>query len=513
MSLNRFQQPFIQDFPCDTTLNTVQRQTPDVLSALVKPVHFLKAELITLNEDFLKNFAVELPVNKEFESFLNADVPEEMPTYATAYAGHQFGNWAGQLGDGRAIFAGEIRDKAGNPWEFQWKGAGATPYSRRGDGRAVLRSTIREYLMSEAMYHLGIPTTRSVSLSVTGEDVMRDIMYNGNPKFEKGALMIRAAESFLRFGHFEFLTANGKTDLLKKLADLTIERYFPEIQALGKEKYLEFFKTVRNKTVSLMVEWYRVGFVHGVMNTDNMSVLGLTMDYGPYAMMEEYDLGFTSNTTDLPGRRYAFGRQGNIALWNLNALANALFPLLGEAEPLEEILNGFERIFWNEFDGMMMRKFGIENFDPESDKEFLNGWQKMMIALKPDYTLFFTELIKFRNSDKDFNPENFLYKSIYAKEEKLLNEFLKSYSVRLELNSISEMESLELMKKTNPQFILRNFQLYKAAQEAEHGNFDLFFQLNDALKFPYKNRLPELICKRPNWAEGVAGCSMLSCSS
>lgn len=262
-----------------------------------------------------------------------------------------------------------------------------------------------------------------------------------------------------------------------------------------------------------MVEWYRVGFVHGVMNTDNMSVLGLTMDYGPYAMIEEYDLGFTSNTTDLPGRRYAFGRQGSIALWNLNALANALFPLIGEAEPLEEILNGFERIFWNEFDGMMMRKFGIENFDPESDKEFLNGWQKMMIALKPDYTLFFTQLIKFRNSDKDFNPENFLYKSISAKEEKLLNEFLKSYSERLELNSISEMESLELMKKTNPQFILRNFQLYKAAQEAEHGNFNLFFQLNDALKFPYKNRLPELICKRPNWAEGVAGCSMLSCSS
>ena len=200
-------------------------------------------------------------------AFLNAaSLPENIKTYATAYAGHQFGNWAGQLGDGRAIYAGEIQNKNGRKTEIQWKGAGATPYSRHADGRAVLRSSVREYLMSEAMHHLQIPTTRALSLSFTGENVMRDMMYDGNPEYEKGAVMIRTAESFLRFGHFELISAQQEIETLQKLNDFTIENYFPEIDSKSPVKYADLFQNIAERTADLMVDWYRVGFVHGVMN-------------------------------------------------------------------------------------------------------------------------------------------------------------------------------------------------------------------------------------------------------
>lgn len=511
MSELNLQQPFTDRFPGDETYNPVQRQTPGKLYALVHPLQFKEAELIAVNKELALQFGFEFPLNPAAEKLLNASVSDEIPTYATAYAGHQFGHWAGQLGDGRAIFAGEITDKNGQPWELQWKGAGATPYSRHADGRAVLRSTIREYLMSEAMYHLGVPTTRGLSLSLTGEKVVRDIMYDGNPAFEKGALMVRTAESFLRFGHFEWLNAQGDVQLLQNLADWTIQRYFKEIHSEGKQKYLDFFREVRDRTLEMIIHWLRVGFVHGVMNTDNMSVLGLTIDYGPYAMMEEYDLKFTSNTTDLPGMRYAFGKQGNIALWNLNALANALFPLIQEVELLQEMLDEFEGIFWNKFDAMMLEKLGITSTNKTKASELLKEWQLMMIDLKPDYTLFFVELMKW-HEEKTYQPENFMYTVLTTEQENRLQKFLRSYKGFFSSNE-AQKSAFNRMKKVNPQFILRNFQLYKAAQEAENGNFDYFFRLNEALKNPYENRFDDLQQKRPDWASGVPGCSMLSCSS
>lgn len=339
MNLQNITQRYLSLFPGDFSENPMQRQTPKVLFATTKIVEFKEPELIIFNEKLAEEIGLGAIENQEDLQFLNAQsVPLSMKTYATAYAGHQFGNWAGQLGDGRAIYAGEITNAQGKTTEIQWKGAGATPYSRHADGRAVLRSSLREYLISEAMHHLNIPTTRALSLSFTGENVMRDVLYDGNPAYEKGAVITRTAESFLRFGHFELLAAQNEIGTLQELADFTLENYFPQINLDHEEKYLLLFKEIAERTADLMVEWYRVGFVHGVMNTDNMSILGLSIDYGPFSFLDEYDLNFTPNTTDLPGRRYAFGNQGKIAQWNLWQLANALYPLIKDEKKLEEVL-------------------------------------------------------------------------------------------------------------------------------------------------------------------------------
>ena len=302
MNLKNINQNFTQKFPGDFSENTMQRQTPEVLFCFIKPAEFDNTKLIDFNE----NLSVEIGLGalENDKDFLVAqNLPSNVRTYATAYAGHQFGNWAGQLGDGRAIYAGEIINE-NHQTEIQWKGAGATPYSRHADGRAVLRSSIREYLMSEAMFHFGIPTTRALSITKTGEDVVRDMQYSGNPQKEQGAVVVRTAESFLRFGHFELLSARNQPALLKQLADYTIENFYPEVNSeKNHNKYLDWFQAVCDRTLKMIIHWYRVGFVHGVMNTDNMSILGLTIDYGPFSMMDGYDLEFTPNTTDLPGKR------------------------------------------------------------------------------------------------------------------------------------------------------------------------------------------------------------------
>src|SRR5690606_7039952 len=244
---------------------------------------------------------------------------------------------------GRAITLGEWPAPSGS-WELQLKGAGPTPYSRMADGRAVLRSSVREYLMSEAIHHLGIPTTRALSLVTTGDQVMRDMFYDGNPEYEPGAIILRAAPSFLRFGSFEMPAARRETENLQQLVNWTISRFYSHLE--GDDKVLQFFREVTERTARLMVEWQRVGFVHGVMNTDNMSILGLTIDYCPYSFMHDYAPNFAHNTADHPGRRYAFGNQASIGYWNCGRLASALLPLFDASEPLEEALHSYENVFW-----------------------------------------------------------------------------------------------------------------------------------------------------------------------
>ena len=512
MGLNKFKQTFIDEFPGDHSWNPMQRQTPGKLYSMVNPIGFPDAKIIVKNDKLLKEFGFELPLSEEIKNILNANIPQSFPTYATAYAGHQFGNWAGQLGDGRVIFLGEILDKNNQTWEIQWKGVGATPYARHADGRAVLRSSIREYLMSEAMHHLNIPTTRALSLSLSGENVMRDILYNGNPEYESGALMTRAAKSFLRFGHFEFLAAQEDVSDLKNLADWTVERYFPEIQSKGKQKYIDFYQEVIHLTIKMIVNWYRVGFVHGVMNTDNMSILGLSIDYGPFATLEEYDLNFTSNTTDLPGRRYAFGQQANIALWNLNALGNALYPIIKDVKVLENALDSYEGLFWNSYDQMMGEKLGFDEFRT-SDKDILNAWQSMMMHLQLDYNLFFVELMKLYGDQESIDLDRISYQNISDKQQKRFDDFIQLYKNRISSNMISKSESLEKMKRANPQFVLRNYQLFEAIESAEKQDYSLLFKLIEALENPYENKFPDLQKKRPDWANNKPGCSMLSCSS
>ena len=266
------------------------------------------------------------------EVFVGNRLLPGMKPIATCYGGHQFGNWAGQLGDGRAINLGEARGRDGKRWTLQLKGAGPTPYSRTADGLAVLRSSLREYVCSGAMFHLRVPTTRALSLALTGEDVVRDILYDGHPAPEPGAVVCRVAPSFTRFGHFEILAARRETDLLGRFLDFTIASDFPHLldEADAKARRIGWFREVAERTATMVAEWMRVGFVHGVMNTDNMSVLGLTIDYGPYGWLESFDPDWTPNTTDAATRRYRFGQQPAIAQWNLLQLANAVFPLIGD---------------------------------------------------------------------------------------------------------------------------------------------------------------------------------------
>ena len=514
MNLNQIKQPFTENFPGDFSGNTMQRQTPKMLFAAVEPSGFEHPELLIFNQKLSDEIGLgKYNEDSDLKFLAGTDLPQNIKTYATAYAGHQFGKWAGQLGDGRAIYAGEIENNKGEKFEIQWKGAGATPYSRHADGRAVLRSSVREYLMSEAMFHLNIPTTRALSLILSGENVLRDIMYSGNPQYEKGAVVVRSAETFLRFGHFELLAAQKETQTLKKLLDFTIENYFPEIQSEDEQKYKDFFETVCKKTADLMVEWYRVGFVHGVMNTDNMSILGLSIDFGPYSMLDEYDLNFTPNTTDLPGRRYAFGKQGQIAQWNLWQLANSLFQVIEDEKFLEKTLNEFGNYFWKKHDEMLSRKFGFEQLI-SGDDDFFTQWQSMMQELSLDYTLFFNLIEKKYSEEISIDDiSKISYQNI---DETLLEKFRNfhdDYKKRLSKNIFSETDSKEMMRKTNPKFILRNYLLYQCIEELDNGKNDLLLKLLEALENPYEEIFPEFSVKRPNGFEGVAGCSMLSCSS
>lgn len=513
MNIERISQPFIEKFPGDFSNNPMQRNTPKVLFSTIQPAGFEKPELIAFNEALSEEIGLGKFEDKDLDFLAGSNLPKNVRTYATAYAGHQFGNWAGQLGDGRAIMAGEIADANGKRTEIQWKGPGATPYSRHADGRAVLRSSVREYLMSEAMYHLGIPTTRALSLAFTGEDVVRDIMYSGNPQLEKGAVIIRTAESFLRFGHFELLSAQREYNTLQELADFTIENYFPEITSSEPQKYKDFFENICTRTADLMVEWFRVGFVHGVMNTDNMSVLGLTIDYGPYSMMDEYDLNFTPNTTDLPGRRYAFGKQGQISQWNLWQLANALHPLIKDEKFLEDILNLYGTYFWEAHDTMLCKKFGFDQL-LKTDEDFFTNWQGLMQELEFDYTLFFNQLEKLTpESDAQEHFKDVSYGILNDEKVSKLKDFIKKYESRLSLNSISRETSLKIMEETNPKFILRNYLLYECIEEINNGGSEMLDKLTEALKSPYQEVFPEFSAKRPPSYDDTAGCSTLSCSS
>ncbi|PKF75273.1 protein adenylyltransferase SelO [Chryseobacterium sp. PMSZPI] len=513
MNIESISQPFIKKFPGDFSNNPMQRNTPKVLFATIKPAGFDAPQLIAFNETLSEEIGLGKFEEQDLSFLAGNDLPENIQSYATAYAGHQFGNWAGQLGDGRAILAGEIINNSGKKTEIQWKGAGATPYSRHADGRAVLRSSVREYLMSEAMYHLGVPTTKALSLTLTGEDVVRDMMYNGNPQLEKGAVIIRTAESFLRFGHFELMSAQAEYKTLQELADFAIENYFPEITSSGDQKYKDFFQNICNRTADLMVEWFRVGFVHGVMNTDNMSILGLTIDYGPYSMMDEYDLNFTPNTTDLPGRRYAFGKQGQISQWNLWQLANALHPLIKDEKFLEDALNQYGTYFWEKHDRMLCRKFGFDTLQKD-DEEFFINWQALMQELQLDYTLFFNRLEKLSfETNIQLHFKDISYIPLNEEKQKKLENFVKAYLLRLNLNNISQDEALTMMGETNPKFILRNYLLYECIEEINNGTTDILKKLTLALENPYKELYPEFSVTRPSDYNDITGCSTLSCSS
>ena len=392
-----------------------------------------------------------------------------MQSYASCYGGHQFGHWAGQLGDGRAIGLGEAVNPAGKRWELQLKGSGLTPYSRRGDGLAVLRSSIREFLCSEAMHHLGIPTTRALSVITTGDTVVRDMFYDGHPRAEPGAVVCRVAPSFTRFGHFEIFFNRNEKKLIEQLLDFTLSRDFPELSAVGTvtERRARWFAEVCARTAWLMVEWMRVGFVHGVMNTDNMSILGLTIDYGPYGWIDNFDPAWTPNTTDRQGRRYCFGRQPEIARWNLARLADALTSLIPRPE-LDAGLARFDAVYTEGFCAMQVKKFGWRAWR-DSDAEIIDQAYALMHDAEVDMTDFFRRLadVTVLAPDIDLLRPAFYREDLFQRYRAAFSAWLLAYANRVMIENTGESNEQRRarMNAVNPRFVLRNYIAQQAIEQ------------------------------------------------
>ncbi len=407
---------------------------------------------------------------------------------------------------------------------MQLKGAGRTPYSRTADGRAVLRSSVREYLCSEAMHNLGVPTTRALSLVGTGETVVRDMFYDGNPQAEPGAVVCRVAPSFVRFGNFEILAASDEHDALKKLADYVIREHFPELGHPSPATYARWFDEICRRTAALIAEWMRVGFVHGVMNTDNMSILGLTIDYGPYGWLEGYDPGWTPNTTDAQGRRYCFGRQPQIAQWNLVRLANALYPLLGDKAPLEQGLTTYADTF-NTLSGRnAAAKLGLRSLDQPGDEALLNDLYALLQEIETDMTLFFRGLSAVPVEEAAADDEALvepLRREFYTAEGTApahvarVAGWLRRYGTRSRQDGAVLAERRDRMNRVNPKYVLRNYLAQLAIDGLEQGDASFLERLMAVLRRPYDEQPPhdDLAERRPEWARHKPGCSALSCSS
>jgi serine/tyrosine/threonine adenylyltransferase len=513
-----FDNRFIRELPGDPITTNETRQVAHVSWSSVMPTRVAAPVLLAYSHEMAATLGLD-DAAMQSQAMVNALSGNEllpgMQPYATCYGGHQFGHWAGQLGDGRAIYLGEAINAAGERWEMQLKGAGPTPYSRRADGRAVLRSSIREFLCSEAMHHLGIPTTRALSLIATGDKVVRDMFYDGNPQAEQGAIVCRVAPSFTRFGHFEILAARGENDLLLKLVDFTIDRDYPHLK-LNPEKYAVWFSEICERTALMIVGWMQVGFVHGVMNTDNMSILGLTIDYGPYGWVDNFDPGWTPNTTDAGGKRYAFGRQPEIARWNLERLADALGSVFADDTALAEGLERYDEIYNREFNCVFAQKFGLKNLEGD-DGDLINDVFALMQKSEVDMTGFFRQLAEIEMSKPSLDV---LHSAFYLQEKwrQFRPEFaawLTRYVARVSADAQPDAQRVSAMNQVNPRYVLRNYLAQQAIDKAEQGDVNMIHELLDVMRNPYVEQRgrESFAAKRPDWARHKAGCSMLSCSS
>ncbi len=523
----KFDNRFVRELPADPEGDNFRRQVSGACFSRVQPTRVAAPRLVAYSREAaaLLDLSEEVCRSAQFtELFVGNRLLAGMEPFAMCYGGHQFGNWAGQLGDGRAINLGEVVNRENERWLLQLKGAGPTPYSRQADGLAVLRSSIREFLCSEAMHHLGVPTTRALSVITTGELVERDMFYDGHPKDEPGAVVCRMAPSFLRFGNYEILTARGEIDLLRKLVDYTIRTDFPHLGEPSVPAYIKWFEEICRTTAAMIVHWMRVGFVHGVMNTDNMSILGLTIDYGPYGWLEGYEADWTPNTTDAHGRRYSYSNQPQIGQWNLLQLANALYPLVQQVEPLQEALGSYNTLFLKGWNEMMAGKIGLQRFAVETDDSLIGELVEILQLVETDMTIFFRNLAHITADCRPDDAENraaalapayYKEEDITAEYRQRLNRWIKSYINRLQHDGLSKEKRKEQMDSVNPKYVLRNYLAQLAIDKAEQGDFSLVEELLDLLRDPYGEQ-PEreqYAGRRPEWARNRAGCSMLSCSS
>jgi uncharacterized protein YdiU (UPF0061 family) len=511
---------YTNELNADDNLVNRPRQVKGASYSYVNPEIFPKAHIIHEITAVKEMLGLDSYDPKQFNALMTGQLNfDQMKPYAMAYGGHQFGHWAGQLGDGRAINIAEIRGEDHN-WVLQLKGSGPTPYSRGADGFAVLRSSIREYLMSEAMYHLGISTTRALTLALTEKEVLRDVLYNGNPAMEKGAVVCRVAPTFIRFGNFQLFAARKDFDNLKKLTDYTIQQFYPQLGQPGPKTYELFFKEVASRSMEMVLNWQRVGFVHGVMNTDNMSILGQTIDYGPYGWLENYDPSWTPNTTDAQHKRYRYGNQPYIVLWNLTQLANAIYPLINDPKGLEKILEDFQTNFKQANQNMMLEKIGVFGDTEQSDEQLIRQLEKLLFQTEMDMTLFFRNLNKYNPQQREAHldllaKDSYLPMNRFAEFEAEWISWLSDYADRLKSDTEHETDRLSRMNKVNPKYVLRNYMAQLAIDAADKGDYTVIDELYTLLKRPYDEQPDQekWFAKRPDWARDKIGCSMLSCSS
>jgi len=449
--------------------------------------------------------------NAQFRDLISGNqLTKQCQPVASIYAGHQFGHFVPQLGDGRALLLGEIKNSKNEYWELQLKGSGITPYSRRGDGRAVLRSTIREYLCSEAMYSLGIPSTRALAMVDSKEEVYRE-------QLENGAVLARLSPSFIRFGHFELFAARNQHKQVKQLADFVIKHYFSEVltqsidtpQLASKNPYALFLYEVVNKTAQLIAQWQAVGFSHGVMNTDNMSILGLTIDYGPFAFLDQYERNYICNHSDHQGR-YSFQNQPAIAYWNLARLAESLLSLMSIDEA-NEVLAHYEQLYSEYYLSLMHQKLGF--FTLASTAEIARERDTLVLSLltimedsKVDYSVFFRLL----STQESHNPGDlFLHRPAYDKWYRHYKQVMKK---TVECDNLAWQQRQKQMQAINPKYILRNYMaqiaIEKAVEQQDYSEIDKLFTL---LQTPYDEHpdMAHYAASPPDWAETIS----VSCSS
>ncbi|MBN9430302.1 MAG: YdiU family protein [Burkholderiales bacterium] len=434
------------------------------------------------------------------ECFIGNRLPAGADPLAAVYAGHQFGVWAGRLGDGRALLLGEIAGPTGN-WEVQLKGAGRTPYSRGADGRAVLRSSIREFLCSEAMHALGVPSTRALAIVASDAPVFRETV-------ETAAVVTRLSPSFVRFGTFEYFYAADRPDLLRVLADYVIGRFYPEL-AQAANPYLALLGEVMRRTARLVARWQSLGFCHGVMNTDNMSVLGLTIDYGPFGFLDGFDANHICNHSDDSGR-YSYAMQPRIAEWNCWCLGQALMPLIaergGSAEDAQAVLGGWQAEFGPALEAALRAKLGLaERHD--DDAALLDALFERLQADRVDFTLFFRYLADVRRT----GPDGATACRDLVIDRAAFDAWLARYRARLVLEARPDAERAIAMKRVNPKYVLRNHLAETAIRQAREGDFSEVRRLLKVLEHPYDDQpqSQSYAALPPDWAAGLE----VSCSS
>ncbi len=467
----------------------------DKFSVPLMPDPLPDPELVIVNKDALEEIGLDNISNQDLIEFFSGNrIPAGSEPLAMVYSGHQFGGYSPQLGDGRGLLIGQVISKSGSLVDLHLKGAGKTPFSRMGDGRAVLRSCIREFLASEALHHLGIPTTRALGVSTSVEPVRRETI-------EKASMLMRYSESHIRFGSFEYFFYTEQHNELKELCDYTIENHFPEAEN-AENKYDALLLLAAEKTASLIAQWQAFGFAHGVMNTDNMSIIGQTFDYGPYGFMEQYDPYYICNHSDDRGR-YAFNRQPLIGHWNVQALAQALSPLTSK-NVVKGALDTYQDRFLNRYHALMIEKLGLTENGPD-DKALYDDLLDLMEGYGVDYTLFFRALSNFQSDD---TMSSFTMSRSCADA---FEPWLKRYKNRLLMEKSDDVKRKKSMRRVNPKYILRNYLAQIAIQQSEIGYHNDLHTLYNVLKRPYDEQpeYDDYAKEPPEWGRNL----QISCSS